>query len=175
MFGNLVPSQKITYGIGSASFVVGASPADVISITGSATKIIRVYKVAFSGTQTTAGIAKISLIKRSAIGAGGTSTTETPAPLDSSSPAGTAVITKYTVSPTPGATIGTIWSGYANFPAPATAGIGVGGLTGLFIDFTSLLGEPLVLRGAAQNLCVNLHSVAMSGSNAIGSFVWTEE
>lgn len=167
-------TQKSTYAIGSASFVVGAAPNDVISITGSATKLVKVYKVGFSATQTTAGNAKISIIKRSTIGSGGTSTTETPVALDSSSIAATAVVTKYTVSPTAGTSIGTIWSGYANFPAPATAGV-ASRMLGLYLDFTSTYGEPIVLRGAAQNLCVFLHGVAMSGSNAVGSFVWTEE
>ena len=170
-----IDGQKATYSA-AAKFTAATAATDIFTITGSATKTIRITKVVISGIQTTGGILDFFLIKRSAVNTGGTSAVVTAVPFDSNSPAATASVASYTVNPTAlGAAIGTLKI------AKIIVGAANGGPNGIPTDSTKefIFGQgavsALILRGATQVLSVNFNAQTAAG-NAFDIFVeWTEE
>lgn len=170
----LAPSAKTTYSAASAAFTPDATPADVCTITGSATKTVMVTKFCLSSIQTTAGVNSWFIKKRSTANSGGTSTDLAEVPHDSNNAAGSATTLNYTVDPTSGTEVGNIWTGKINSPAPGTAGIG--GDIGTCVDFSALYGQPVVLRGTGQVLSWNFNLAALpAGLSVHCAMTWTEE
>lgn len=156
------------YAASAVNITFATTPTDVLTLTGSATKVIKVHRVAFTAVQTTSSARDIVLIKRSTANSGGTSATLTNVPLDSSFAAATAVARSYTANPTLGNTVGMIRSRKCF----------VGTITGSASDSDEFIIEflvPLVLRGTGQVLAVNLNSVSSTGGVFSGSFEWSEE
>lgn len=166
------PAIATTYSATSAiAFNAANNATDIFTITGSATKIIKVLRVGFSATQTTAGTANVLLVKRSTANSAGTSAAATAIPHDSNDVAATATVLNYTANPTVGTAVGTIRAYRAFIPAPATAS------TVTYYEFTfgSLPEKAVVLRGTGQVLALNLNATTITG-NAFTCFVeWTEE
>jgi hypothetical protein len=137
----------------TATFTAAATPTDIFVVGGSGTKTIRVQKVCFSATQTTAGMMSFFLIKRSSADTAGTSGTVASIPHDSNSAAATASVLQYTANPTLGGTVGTVRRSLVMVPATTTALH-----DGEFCwDFSlSNYTQGVVLRGTAQQLAVNL-------------------
>lgn len=159
---------KATYSLAGA-VTLAATPSDVVILNGSGTKTVRVTRVEVSIAATAAGIVDIVLIKRSAANTGGTATTPTPIPHDSSDSAATAVVSVYTANPTPGASVGNIrWT---------KVGVSGADVENTFSwDFTRNNDKALVLRGTAQGLAINLNGVALlTGEVFSYSIEWTEE
>jgi hypothetical protein len=170
------PSQQSFYRAASGSFTPAATATDLITISGSATKTIRVFSIEVFMTATALADANFFLIKRSAANTGGTSTAKTIVPLDSNFAAGTAVVTVYTANPTAlGAAVGTI----------STASVLVGGTTSVTaaqLGYTFNLMSPnfpsgVVLRGTSQLLALNFNGAAVPTGGAIQgvNIMWTEE
>lgn len=158
----------------SASFL-GLTPAssatDVAKICGSATRLVRVTKVEFSGRATTAVSADIILVKRSAVNTGGTAVSMTNIPYDSGFSAASAVAQVYSANPTVGAAVGDIGS-RQYFLGNLTTTISQSPIVWLFGDRPS---SAVILRGVAQCLTVNLDGVSYSGGVLDIGFEWTEE
>src|SRR5262245_64634991 len=93
------PAGKTTYSSTSGIFSPDATPADVFTITGSATKTVSITKMCISSVQSTAGINAWYLTKRSTANSGGTSSNLTEIPYDSNNAAATATTLSYTVDP----------------------------------------------------------------------------
>lgn len=167
--------SKISYSAVSTAFTPGATPQDIFTITGSATKTIKVSCISISTDQTTAGTNKIFLVRRSSALTGGTSASVTAVASDVNNPAASATILQYTANSTGGGTlIGNIWGGFTNSPAAATAGIG--GFIGTVVEFTENFGQSIVLRGIGDVLAVNLGGVALpAGLSVIITIDWSEE
>jgi hypothetical protein len=183
--GNVVQSAptdgtKQTYSASSASLVPATTtPSDIFTITGSATKTIRVTRVSVSATQTTvAALIDVLLILRSAANTGGTSTSPTIASHDSQNAAATATIRQYTANPSAlGASAGTVRSTKMTCTTNAP-GNAQGAVTTIPIvwDFGNRPGQAIVLRGTAQVLAVNLNSVTLGSAGSFDiSMEWTEE
>jgi hypothetical protein len=153
----------------STSFASAATATDIATITGSASKTIRVSKVRITATQTTAGSVDIFLVKRSTANSAGTSAAITAVPLDSTSAAATATLLEYTANPTTGTLVGKVEG--AKFVIPTAL---VAGSTYVF-DFGNRATRHVVLRGTSQVLAVNLNGVTVTGGAFIVSFEWTEE
>lgn len=168
----LSDGNKATYAATWDYFTPYATPTDLIVIGGSATKTVKIHKILLSNTQTTAGINKWYLIKRSAADTAGTSTDATKAPLDSSSAAATATVLKYTVIPSGlGASVGTIKQISVLAPAPASLAAGE---SVLFDDMHT--GQPITLRGVAECLAINFNGAAVpSGLSTAFTVIFTEE
>jgi hypothetical protein len=175
--GNLVPcqvieGQKATYRATATALVTVASATDVFLINGSASKTVRVTRVAVSGSvATTASYIDISLIKRSTANSAGTSSATAVVPLDSGDAAGTAVVLQYTANPTVGTAVGAVAAVRYFAPITATATV----LTPAEFKFGDDNGRTLVLRGVAQGLAVSFNT----GPALVGTFdimvEWTEE
>lgn len=157
-----------------AASIVGLVPlaagaTDLFTISGSATKTVKVLSLHISGNATTAVTVPLSIIKRSAANTGGTSTAPTVTPHDSNNAAGTAVVLAYTANPTAlGATVGMLDTFKLDLPASATA-------TNVNLDEDFNDGQPYVLRGTAQILAINLNTSAITAGNLTVAIHWTEE
>lgn len=162
---------KFTYGAAITATTVAATPTDVFTITGSATKTVKIRHISIDGTQTTGGVVNILVIKRSTANTGGTSTLPTAVPYDSANPAATAVVRSYTVNPTAlGTAVGTIHS--EKLFVSATTGTP----DELKFDYTEHSPiQPITLRGATEVLAINLNSVTVTGNSFNMDITWTEE
>jgi hypothetical protein len=166
-----VDGAKATYRASKIALSPAASATDIFTITGSASKTIRVTRVRISGTETTAGHAVFQLIKRSTANTAGTSASVTAVPLDSNDAAASATVLSYTANPTLGTTIGSIAVSRIFLPAAATAT----GEESMLLTFGDLAAKALVLRGTSQVLAVNLNGATVTGGSLHIEIEWTEE
>ena len=163
---------RATYAASATNITAALTPTDVFTITGSATKTVRVLKVGISGVQTAAGIISILLLKRSTANTVGTSAASAAVPYDSNAAAATATVLSYTANPTTGTLVGSaIRSGKVLIPAAGTASSG--DIQEWFFGDTS--GQSIVLRGINQVFAVNLNATTVTGGSLSYYIVWTEE
>lgn len=154
--------------------IVPASAAtDIACITGSATKTVRVEQVRVVGTGTAITI-PVVLTKHAAANTGGTATTggaiPVPYPLDSTNVTVSATTIAYTANPTiTDATPGVVDAQFLGLAATTTST--AGNVTFNYTD--RLFMQAPVLRGIAQQLCVNLNATSPTASLTV-SFRWTE-
>jgi len=172
--------SKATF-MASGTFTPAAMPTDLVTIFGSASKMVRLESFVIVTTNTAAGSQQFFLIKRSSANSGGTPVAATAVQMDSSDAAATATVQHYTANPASlGTSAGTINTKRVATPAaiPATwAGITpdagyemIPGSGGSNVD------KHPILRGVAQGLCLNFNSVALvAGQTHAYTVVWTEE
>lgn len=171
-----IPSDgtKTTYSACAVGFVCAAAATDIFTITGSASKIIRILKIGVGGS-TTAGSGvtiNMSAIRRSTNDSGGTSVTQTNVPYDTTNPTATVTVRSYTANPTLGATAGTLVASRLSIPTVGASGRG-NEIT--FYEFGTRPGQSIVLRGASEQLCINFGGATITNP-VITTFVeWTEE
>jgi len=164
-------TMKPTYSATSAFSPTATAATDVCLLNGSATKTIKVRRIYFNALATTAVSDPIAIIKRSTANSGGTSVGLTEVPLDSSAGAATAVGLTYTANPTVGTAVGFIADPYFSIGNLTTGGAQ---------SFPSVLlygqlGSPIVLRGVAQGVAINLNAASFPGIVVSCTFEWTEE
>jgi len=160
---------KETYSASVNALVAAALATDIFTITGSATKTIKITKIQIDGTATGAAVAPVLLLKRSTANTAGTSTAPTKVPLDSNFAAATATVLAYTANPTVGTLVGAIRQEKVLISTATTNGETV------LMQFGDLTGSPIVLRGITQVIAFNLNGVTYAG-NSFNMFVeWTEE
>jgi hypothetical protein len=170
-----VDGTKTTYAASIVGLVAPTTATDIFTITGSASKTIRITHIEIVATQTTISYQNILLIKRSSANSGGTSTAPVPVSYDSINPAATATIAAYTANPSSlGTTVGSPIRAAKVFISTTT-----GGNTAiediLSWDFGNRPSQAIVLRGTSQVLTINLNSTTIAGNNFNISIEWTEE
>lgn len=186
---NLVPQQgfitgvfqKATYSSVALALPPAASATDIACIAGSATKTIRVQSITISGTAGTLVSAPFTLVRRAAVNTAGTAATTTAnwanniAKHDTNSADASAVLISYSANPT----ITDSAPDYIRTDAltlPVTsAGTSIAPIRWSFGEYLINQDQPLVLRGAAQQLCINLNAVSVSSGLLYPSITWTEE
>jgi hypothetical protein len=186
---NLVPANNGQYGLGIyeiqdirptyfitlQGFATGAVNTDVFNLIGSATKVVRVTRVRFSMTATTAVGINLQLIKRSTANAGGSTGVAVNGAYDSNDPAATATNLAYTANAT---TLGTV-VGTAVRSDKYAVEVGTTPATQQPQVIEWIFGQnnckPPVLRGVAQSLCVNLGGATIAGGSVSILFEWTED
>lgn len=165
-----------SYGATSVGLVTASSATDIACITGSATKVIRLQYVRVSGSSGTLVNVPITLTKHAAANTGGTAATSTALPvpykLDSNNPTNTATTTAYTVNPTiTDAAAGIIDNDIAVFSTTGTASSN----GAIIFDYTARnYNQAPILRGVAQQICVNFNATTVSTSLINTTFRWTE-
>lgn len=164
------PGQIQTHSA-STVFTLANSSTDVLTISGSATKTIKIFEIFFHMTATTGSNATIIGLRRSSLNTGGTSTLLTNVPYDTNNAASTAVVRSYTANPT---ALGTLVGNMI------TNGLYIsGGGTIASTPFNYLVDndieQPIVLRGINQLFAINMNGVTFSGNTARATLVWTEE
>lgn len=161
-----------TYCYSTGYFTPVATPTDVLGVVGSGTKTVKIQKIVLNGIQTTAGSNQWFLIKRSSADTGSTPVAITACPLDSNNAAASAVVQKYTATnPTTGAPVATVASPEVLAPAAATA---TGGGSTVLFD-AKVTGQPIVLRGVAQELDLNFAGAAVPAGLSVDVDVQTTE
>ena len=187
---NVVPQQglvtsylpKTTYSAIWVGLVPAASATDVVCISGSSTRTVKLMSVKISGTATTAINLPMTILHRVSLDTGGTAGTTTANPAntigkrDQTTGAATATLISYTANPTINDTSPTYYdSMYVNIATSAA----LGQVTGF--DWASgienLLAPPTIAAGTTTGqICLNLNasSIGAAGTTT-GSITWTEE
>lgn len=172
------PSDSVapTYGATGIGIVPAASATDVACITGSATSIVRLQQIRISGSAGTLVSLPVVITKHASANTGGTAalTTALPTPykFDSLNPTNGASTTAYTANPTiVDAAPGIIDAGVVTLNVTTVAG----GTPTTFSWTTRAYNEAPVLRGIAQQVCVNLNGISVSSGLLAISFMWTEQ
>lgn len=164
---------RATYGASIVKLAVATSANVIFTLTGSATKIIRVTRIELSGTcATTAKDINFFIAKYSTAATSGTTgTAPTIFPYDSASAAATATIAVYTADPTAGTSVGNICSG--NLFMAVTGGTTA---TGLYtVEFGRRPSQAVVLRGTTQQIGISLNGENTATSVIDIAVEWTEE
>lgn len=162
---------KTTYGAATIGITVAALATDVLTITGSATKTIRIQKIEISGIQTTAASINILLIKRSTANTGGITQNHSKVPNDSASVASSVTLQSYTANPIVGTVVGNVKAEKIFVPATSTVGYSAKTTWQFGDDFV----QAIVLRGVAENININLNGITVLGLTLAISITWTEE
>jgi hypothetical protein len=158
------------------NFTPAATPTDIVVITGSATKLIRVLYMYVITTQTTAGLNQLFITKRSTDDTGGTSAGIATFPTDSNYAAATAVTRLYSANPT---SLGTQVNGISVYRPKvltpnASTPLSAPEYKFDFVQAGILKG--IVLNGITEILALNFNGVALpTGFNASVTIIWTEE
>lgn len=153
----------------SLPFTPGATPQDVFTLTGSATRNVSIIGAGISTQQTTAGVNAWNLLRRSTANSGGTSAAVAAVANDRTLPAATATVLQYTANPTAGTLVGRLWSGRVSSPAPGTSGVGN-------VNVTLELGSSgTKLAGVTDVLAFNFNGAALpAGLSVTAWFAWME-
>ena len=162
-------SSSVTYSSAIVGGTIANNATDIFTIYGSATKTIRVTRLAITATQTTAAQRDLVLIKRSTANTAGTSTAPNKVPHDSTSVAATATVLSYTANPTLGTSVGNVRS------RKVYVGTTAGNSDECIFEFGTRGNQAIVLRGTNEGLCVNLNSVTSFGGLWDISVEWVEE
>lgn len=155
----------------SSTFTAVSGATDIFTITGSATKTIRIRRVTVSGTNTGNTNALIVMLKRSTANTGGTSTNLTEVPHDSNDAAATATALSYTANPTTGTLVGNLYHRLMYLPSLTSSNVRSEFEMGWGQDGA----KPIILRGTSEVFAINMNSVAITGTTVMNiSIDWTE-
>lgn len=165
-----------TYAATGIGIVPAASATDIACITGSATKVVRVQAIRISGTAGTLVTLPVVITKHASANSGGTPATSTALPVpyahDSTNVAATATTTAWTANPTINdATPGIIGSATISLNTTAAL-VGQGEVMFNWINHNFM--QAPILRGVAQQLCINLNAVSVTSGLVNATFYWTE-
>lgn len=160
----LAPSYKTTYTISTTAFTPPATPTDIFAIYGSASKTVRILRITCNSTNSAgASSFPIFVLRRSTANTGGTATTITPQPLDTTFAAATCTAKSYTANPTTGTLVGTITANTLQ-TAQDTANV-VNSEPFVLFD-AHRYGGAMVLRGTSQGCVVSLNGVTPVNGSA---------
>lgn len=173
MFVKQDSSLVDSYTAGSLAFTPVATPTDIVLITGSASKTVRIKRLTLQGVATAAGNMPIQLIRRSTpytTSGSAVLTALTAAAKDINNPAVTATVqTVGTANFTSvGTAVATVATGRVQM---AASGTGVAFVPLLF-DFTD---DAVVLRGTSDILAINCNGAAVPSGGVIDFFIEWEE
>lgn len=168
-----------TYTAGYIGLVPAASATDTVCIAGSATKTIAVTRIQLSGSAGTLVSVPVTLVRRTSVDTGGTagSTTANPANTiakhDTNNGTATAVPISYTAVPTIVDTSPTYLQTQSLTLPVTSAGTSIAPIDWKYGNIAT--GEqPLILRGIAAQLCLNLNTISVSSGVLNGSITWYE-
>lgn len=164
--------RPTTYSASSGPVTISTAATDVFAIYGSATKTIKVTKIALTCYRQAANGEWFYLKRRSTANTGGTSSSRTKVPHDTSNAAATATVLSYTVNPTAlGTEVGDI--DVQRYGIPSASSVPADSEFVLFEAPDRI--QALVLRGDTQWLTINLNGITISGNVFSFNVTWTEE
>ena len=163
---------RATFGLFLPNLAPAATPTDLITISGSATKITRIRSIVITGTATAASNIQVSLVHRTSANTGGTFTAQALTNRDRTDDAPTSTLNLYTANPTGlGTPAGVVDGGRLNL-APAANG----GIDRLLLQYGWLNDKAPTLRLATDILAINLGGIAWpAGGNLDVAIVLTED
>lgn len=160
--------------VAAGTFSIFTTPTDVIELTGSGGKVIRVKKLFVTSNSTAAGSNQQTLLRRSSPNTGGTPAAATPlVKTDSLAPTPTLGLRTFSVYPSG---LGT-FVGNVNVKRVASPVLVPASYAGIAADpcHEFLSGQDQVLRGVNELLCLNLGGTGLTGQLGTFQIVWTEE
>jgi hypothetical protein len=147
---------RATFAIFLPALVPAATPTDLITIQGSATKKVRLREIMFTGAATAASNILLNIMKRTAANSGGTFAPQTLVNRDSSDVNPTSVVNLYTANPAGlGASAGLMDGGRLNI-APAANG----SIDRLWFQYSWLNDKAPLLNGVNEFFAINLGGAA---------------
>lgn len=165
-----------SYAATAVALAPGASATDVMCLTGSATKTVKLQQIRISGSATTTVQIPVLITKHASANTGGTAATSSALPvpyaLDSTNPTVSATTQAWTGPPTiADSTPGYIDSGNVSFALVAATGAG----SVLAFDYLgrNYMQAP-TLRGIAQQVCINFGTTTVTSGNVNLHMKWTE-
>ena len=166
-----------TFGGALSAFAPGtAATFAVAELDGSATKKIRLLRMAIAGTALTAiEVDNLRLTKLSSISTGGVATVATATPFDSAFNAATAVFRGFTTAPTGGGVVlGVIASSKLTTDVLTTLMPPPG--PGIIFDFTNLpdSSKP-TLHTAAEALALDFNGATPAHADTLSVYAWWSE
>lgn len=165
-------SNTPSYCIQLADYAPVALATDVITISGSATKTIEITSIRVSAASTNGGIIDLYFYKRTTADTGGTSTSITPVPYNSTNAAATAALKQYTANPTLGT--GQLVRGFHYYLGAKSTNASPP--VDLDIDFGTRGTQPLILNGVNESFCFNLGGQTIpAGFDFYLMIEWTEQ
>jgi len=158
-----------SYSASTTTFAIVNSTSDIAALCGNASNIVMVYGLRVSCTQTTAGIIPISIALRSTAYTGNWSTM-TPVSQDQNYTGAVSTAAYFTAQAlTNGTLVGYVDTGQIGCMAAATATP-----NDIYISPSAWKMKPIVLRGVAQCLGINLQGATITGGKYTVSFDWME-
>lgn len=174
-----IDGQKATYSAAKVGLVPASSATDIFTITGSATKTVRVTRIEVVGTTTSATPAALDivLLKRSAADTSGTSTAPTIVPHDSNDAAATSVVAAYTANPTVGTLVGNLRNQKLMLTLGTYTATDFPPVDRVTWEFGNRPGaQCIVLRGVGDVLAINLGGVTATATASVDLAIeFTEE
>ena len=156
----------------TSPFTLASAATDILTITGSATKTVRVQYLALNASQTTEGLNVWSLVRRSTANSGGTSTPLTIIQKNSLEPVPTATVLLYSANPTLGTLVGTIRKDTLSAPSLLSV-LSDAIYDWLLIKFSG--DEGAVLNGTSECLAINFNGAAIpAGLTCSFTIEWDE-
>jgi len=178
--GRSVANQSKPTFYASNTFTPAATPTDLVTLYGSASKTVRVVSFRITTTNTAAGSQQFFLIKRSAVNTTGTFVAGNAVPADSTDVA-TATVGHYTANPGAlGTSAGNLNIMRVASPAAIPASF-AGVVTDAGFDMLpavpqAILDKMITLNGNTQGVVLNFNSVALvAGQTHAYQVIWTEE
>lgn len=164
------PTSTRTYSVSTAAFTTVASATDIATLSGNASNTAKLLACYVTIQPTVAGQCAYFLTKRSTANSGGTSSTDTGIPQDSSDSACVSVARKYTANPTTGTLVGNV-ANYSYYIAQAP-----GQPVTIPLYVANPLAKPITLRGTAESVAVNQNGVTNGVSTTAQiTWVWSEQ
>ena len=165
----------------SANFTPTATGAvTMITVTGSATKTVRIRRITIGGVSTAVSGSVFQLQRTSALGAGGTLVAPTVGKLDTASAAATAVVNHWTTTlkaagVAVGGPLATRYVGTNIVTTPAT--LAMDSNVVMFPEGGAPIGQAIVLRGVADILEIQNVTPANLGAGTVLSYTieWIED
>jgi hypothetical protein len=168
----------------SATFTPPATPTDLIKISGSASKVVRVYSIYFGATAGSAASYQLFVLRRASDNFITTATFVMPGVLALDSQDTATAIAGHYITTTPaaaglGQSIGNInvvrWAMTQAVPGPWSGVMREAGKEILPWMSNNVMDKCITLRGPNQTLCVNHNSVAILGTQThTYRILWTE-
>lgn len=174
----VVMAQEATYSAGTLTkTATAAGTGPFFSLCGSATRTIRVQRIAISGTVATAAVWGDVIVKTTSTATtGGTATALTRAPYDSTSPAVTATANFYTVlATTPGTLRSVVLNVTQLFPVTAISATLQPSPAPIIYQWRDQDAEAPTLRGVAECLTANFGTTTTNAPTLSVSVAWTEK
>ena len=162
-----LPAMRPASFVASATVASAASATDIAVMPGNASNTVLLTKIRVSCTQTTAGIITLNIIKRTTADTAGTSSGMTAVADDSNTSAAVSALLTYTANPTINNTTGNVDTVKLGCMATGTASPND-------IYILARQQKPLVLRGTAQQIAVNLGGTTVTGGSFAITFEWIE-
>lgn len=162
--------ERQTYGGSVLGMSLAATPQDILTIQGSATKLIRLKSIVVNALSASTGAYPLQIVRRSVANTGGTNTVVTAFQHDIGDPAAQAVVRQWTVNPTGlGAQVGGAHLG-------RVVGATASNLDRMVFQYSWQNDKAIVINGATDFIALNMNGAALAASTTVDiDLLWTEE